>query len=535
MLVDLGIDIGCRRPGAHTRKGLKSIVLADLFNYTNGRFLTNEELCLKRRFVESDVRKLCEVILELTSNGAARSPVISIDKLEGGFSKVLVIKQADGTEVTAKIPTPFAGPPCLTTESEVAVLRFVKSKTSIPVPGVLAWSSNPNNPLFHRWGSLDRPDRFSLIKQLTKLEAELTALVLPSNGHLYLRSSLPAGFPSLNVDLSINSDYHYCLGPSCDRTWSSQNERSNSSLNRGLVRHFRWTSAAAYGIALAEREVYRIEAASDVRPTEFGTPNNADDIQLLRTTIKLIQHIQSSSILQTSIEPTIWHTDLHLGNIFVSEDSPPKIVSLIDWQSIPISPPFLQARWPVFLDPPDDYPEGLGKPQLPDNYNNLDDEEKKLADFKLSEINQSKGYEISTFLSNKRAHRAMTLPRVFKELFIRTGEAYEEGTIALRECLLEIRSNWTELGFNGTCVYSFTDAEIERHKQQFSEYLEWHGLRKVLRDALCTDAEGWVSPELDFEAIKRSNRELFEVFVEKYDGLKTREECLRIWPYAEAL
>jgi hypothetical protein len=66
-------------------------------------------------------------------------------------------------------------------------------------------------------------------------------------------------------------------------------------------------------------------------------------------------------------------------------------------------------------------------------------------------------------------------------------------------------------------------------------YQESHDLRKVLRDAPCTDAEGWISPELDFEETKPRIRELFEVYDQKYSELKTREECLRIWPSAEAL
>jgi hypothetical protein len=239
--------------------------------------------------------------------------------------------------------------------------------------------------------------------------------------------------------------------------------------------------------------------------------------------------------LESVLQPTIWHTDLHLGNIFVSEDLQPKILSLIDWQSVSVSPLFLQARWPVFLEPPDDYPQGLAKPQLPKNYNELNDEERKLADFKFEEINLAKGYEISSRLSNKPGYEAMTLPCVFKELFIRTGEVYEEGSIALRECLLEIRSKWSELGFSGSCPYSFSDAEVTRHQEQFAVYQERQDLRKVLTDALCTDAEGWISPELDFDQIKARNRELFEFYVQKYSGIKTRDDCLRIWPFAEAL
>jgi len=301
---------------------------------------------------------------------------------------------------------------------------------------------------------------------------------------------------------------------------------------------FLGSSLSSYGIALAEREISRFQSSLDERPNGFDIANKDGNISLLRSTISLMKYLESNPILEKYVRPIICHTDLHFGNVFVSDDSnvtPPKILSFIDWQSISISPLFLQARWPVFLEPPDDYPQGLVKPQRPQNYAELSEDDKKLADFTFDQVNQAKGYEISSRLNNETAYRAMTLPRVFKELFLRTGEAYEEGTIALRECLIEIWSNWAELGFSGNCPYSFSDEEVEQHRKQFEEYQEWHQVWKLARDALCTDSDGWVSPELDFEEIVTRNRELFEIYVEKYSGLKSREQCLRIWPFSAAL
>jgi hypothetical protein len=129
----------------------------------------------------------------------------------------------------------------------------------------------------------------------------------------------------------------------------------------------------------------------------------------------------------------------------------------------------------------------------------------------------------------------MTLPCISKELSLRTGEAYEEGTIALQECLIEICIKWTQLGFSGHSPFSFSSDEVNQHRQKFEEYQEWQELHKVLRKALGTDAEGWVSPELSFDEVVKRNRDLFETYVQKYSGLKSREDCLRIWPFAEAL
>lgn len=93
-------------------------------------------------------------------------------------------------------------------------------------------------------------------------------------------------------------------------------------------------SVAAYGRALAYREIQRLRNQLSTRPYI------EDDIALLKRTADIIEKLPLEKISQ----PALWHTDLHMGNIFVSESEPSQIVCLIDWQSISISPLFLQAR-----------------------------------------------------------------------------------------------------------------------------------------------------------------------------------------------
>jgi hypothetical protein len=64
---------------------------------------------------------LCSTV---ASVGGDSSRVTAIDKLEGGFSKALLMKRANETEVIAKIPCRIAGPPSLTTAGEVGVLKY---------------------------------------------------------------------------------------------------------------------------------------------------------------------------------------------------------------------------------------------------------------------------------------------------------------------------------------------------------------------------------------------------------------------------
>jgi aminoglycoside phosphotransferase (APT) family kinase protein len=111
--------------------------------------------------------------------------------------------------------------------------------------------------------------------------------------------------------------------------------------------------------------------------------NIEEDISLLQKAADLIDKLESYLSLQQNSRPTLWHTDLHMGNIFVSETEPSKIVCLIDWQSISLSPLFLQARWPVFLEPPDDYVKGFVHSQLPSNFESMDEGDKELATYKI--------------------------------------------------------------------------------------------------------------------------------------------------------
>lgn len=141
-------------------------------------------------------------------------------------------------------------------------------------------------------------------------------------------------------------------------------------------------------------------------------------------------------------QPTLWHTDLHMGNIFVAPDESSRMVSLIDFQSTSVLPAFLQARWPVFLRPPQNYNyvKGIFQPKLPADFDTLDGESKDVALREWSQVKLTMVYEVSTFLEDRAAPNAMNdVPRVFRELFTRCAEVYEEaGIVPLRACLIEI-------------------------------------------------------------------------------------------------
>lgn len=249
--------------------------------------------------------------------------------------------------------------------------------------------------------------------------------------------------------------------------------------------------------------------------------------------MRFMEVLDSNRILKRACQPTLWHTDLHMGNIFVAPDECSRIVSLIDFQSTSVLPAFLQIQWPIFLRPPQkyDYVRGIFHPKLPDNFDSMDEESKILALREWSRVKLTKAYEVSTYLNNRAAHDAMTVPRVFRELFTRCGEVYEVGIIPLRACLIEIIQNWSSLGFSGKCPLSFTQEELDAHECQFAEYQAWHELQALVEECLDTDAEGWIVPHLDIEEKRMQNKELMALYIERVAGEKSAEEAKAMWPF----
>lgn len=75
-------------------------------------------------------------------------------------------------------------------------------------------------PLFERWGQMEEIEKLELIKNLTKLEAQLSAIPFPAYGGLYLRSdTCPSKCQVL--DKSIDPEGSFCIGPSCDRSFGA--------------------------------------------------------------------------------------------------------------------------------------------------------------------------------------------------------------------------------------------------------------------------------------------------------------------------
>ena len=95
----------------------------ELFRYSGGRWLWNEEKQLQDRYKRFNVPELQNIAVKSVG---AQTCVSMIKLAEGGSNKVFRLIMDDGSIVIARIPYPNPGPTFRTTASEVATMDFVR-------------------------------------------------------------------------------------------------------------------------------------------------------------------------------------------------------------------------------------------------------------------------------------------------------------------------------------------------------------------------------------------------------------------------
>ncbi|KAL2841256.1 kinase-like domain-containing protein [Aspergillus pseudoustus] len=461
-----------------------------LLEYTKGRFVA--------RF---DLNALCNLVSSLPS---IPSPIAKVDKLEGGFNKALLMTAENGEEVIAKIPCPNVVPPRYSAASEAAVLQYVRSKTSVPAPEVLAWSSDSSNPiqseyivmqkaegiqLVDVWGDMNQLQQFKLIQNLVRLEGELASLKFPAYGNLYFRHS-PHLVGSDDDVIPFDYDDEYWIGPAYNAAWFPQPGKTHHTAP--------CANLSDLGLALANRGLCKVKQSPLIpRRPHFGS--QTEHIELLRTAMETITKVVELPHLERVSRLILWHGDLHLGNIFVSNDDPTTIVGIIDWQFACIKPVFLQVQWPFFLRPPEGYEFGLVQPKLPANFDEMNDGEKAYAE----------------------SERDDALLAKLRDLFSLCERTWEDGIIPLRDSLKEISENWHHMGISGSCAYRISNEVAAKHDVELSRYKDWETLK------------GYTHPLLDFNEVRERHDELFQLYMQREPEVMAEQEARSLWFYID--
>lgn len=206
------------------------------FEYTRGRFVSNEQYETSQRHVQFGVQELARI----AANAVGSAFCVSIEKYpDGMYNKTLLLTMDDGKQAVAKVPNPNAGRPHYTTASEVATMDYMRTNLKTPIPKVFAWSSRAeaeNNPvgaeyiimekvsgvqLSTLWAEMVIEDRFRIVKNIARLQKSWTDCFFHDYGSLYYVKDLEDKYHNSIWYTSRDGDQTkasvYTVGPSTGR------------------------------------------------------------------------------------------------------------------------------------------------------------------------------------------------------------------------------------------------------------------------------------------------------------------------------
>lgn len=204
--------------------------------------------------------------------------------------------------------------------------------------------------------------------------------------------------------------------------------------------------------------------------------------------------------------PTLWHPDLHGGNIITDSDpcTPISIRGIIDWQHSCIRPAALCPPIPPVIKYDGDLITilpGLQRPKLPEAFNLLSKEDQRTARWEHKLATWEKIYSIVALRHPlRRQIDDIQCREILNVLYEAASRSWDEHFLMFRYALAALQEQWPGLT---DCPIGFSPEEVlealEDHDCQ-GRYIE--ACEAVYRELGCDD-EGVVSPT-DFDvAISR--------------------------------
>ena len=247
-----------------------------------------------------------------------------------------------------------------------------------------------------------------------------------------------------------------------------------------------------------------------------------EHLQLLHTGSIALQQLVNNTHIQNNKAPTMFHSDLHKRNVFVSEENPMVVTGFIDWQLTRIEPAFYYA---------DDAPDFATLP-----VSNEETQTNKSAKVKELESLCSQAYVAGLALLAPRMNAARNVNETLLRPFRYCHRTWRDSPVPFTYELLELQKHWNTLGFKEPCSLpqDFTDpdsgqAHVYREREEmFNDAMEIKG---DLLEMIGTDDEGWVPPEL-LEEKKSIDQCLWNAILCNAEDKKDRNDLQSIWSFA---
>lgn len=234
------------------------------------------------------------------------------------------------------------------------------------------------------------------------------------------------------------------------------------------------------------------------------------------------------------------HPDPNINNFKVSRDSSGlRIRSLLDWQHAAVLPLFLHAGMPYDIqNEEDEVSRRMIKPNLPDNFDNLSQEEQEWEKELLRRRLVHYHYILSTATYNRAHHKALSYPfgSFCRRIFNHSAAPWEGETIKLLQALIEMVLDWERFAKDGSmpCPVVFTQDEMDAAFKLCQALESADENERNLRNYVGYGPETWVSVD-NYEKAMASGEEIKQKMLEEYSGdVKMTEErrsyIAKCWP-----
>ncbi|KAH8930233.1 hypothetical protein BT69DRAFT_1235122 [Atractiella rhizophila] len=455
----------------------------------------------------------------------------SFEKLaEGGYNRTYLLTFDNGRELIARVPYSMNRPTFYSTASQVATMDFVRNELSIPCPEVFAWSARADAtpvgsefilmekvqgvPLYKRWAHIEKGQVVAFLNDLRAIEKKFETTHLSSHGSIYFKNDLPVDLQSSRFYPEETEDSSkYTIGPIAHHLWW-RHDYADLKVSRGP-----WKTTEDLFRSLSTVQRFWLTTRSQISESNSFRVKGPEP----RATLTEALHLQDIferffpdflPSLPDITCPILWHPELSLANIMVSESGDATITGLLDWQDACVGPLFMQASLApalAYRGSRIEVPEGvLEKPSLPD-LDGLPQEEIDAIRLEHKFAMRWKAYQARSVLSAANTTRriAASFPNAselanFPQLVLRS---WSDGLTPYREAILKCLENWEMWREDPRPPFPFTETELDDHVETFKRYEEFEQELDGLLNRIGCEGDGIVAAEGWEDAMQRLKSE----------------------------
>ena len=309
-----------------------------------------------------------------------------------------------------------------------------------------------------------------------------------------------------------------------------------------LILHLVGSSVQDYILSRVYRELACVQKFSEFPHQQglFYGPGQYRPSKKLKTDT-LHHYIKVAPFLlpndNTISKPVLWHPDLHGDNIFVNPSQPTDILAIIDWQSVNLSPLFLQARHPALIEFDGPVTEGFQSIKLPENFDKLSPSEQLEAKKLRAAQSLYKLYEIQLIRQCPDVARALRFrDSLAGQITGLAGSIFSDGEPTLQGMLMRLRQEWPACVSPSTpCPLSFS---TEDENQQKKDEAKWREGVELMEEFLGQVGayrgwDGWVNHQ-NFEVMKSRLSECREDFLTRHSATdEEKRQFMKHWPFMD--